>query len=401
MRNPALLLCWRAIRLGVGMGFYIRKSVSAGPFRFNLSGSGLGMSVGVKGFRLGTGPRGNYVHMGRGGLYYRASLGGPKRQAAQRQPHPPAPRPMARSDSIQQVIETGNVVEMVPSNGSKIVEQVNEKLASPRLWPWVLGLGIVLSIVTAGQPAVQNLAGGIFLAAIIGAAIAAYWDNQRRTVVILYDLEDTTERAFEALAKAFEQLARAQRIWNIDTAGRTNDWKRNAGASHLINRKLAQLTYKTPTVIKTNISIPAILGGRQSVYFFPDVVLVTDGKRVGAVAYEQLDVLWHDSVFLETDSVPRDAQVVGQSWQYVNKNGGPDRRFKNNRQIPRVLYQEMGLQGAGGFQKILQISLRSDRGDFDRALNGLRHVIERLQNLALEKTAIYSDALGAEERTGA
>ncbi len=51
------------------MGFYIRKSISAGPFRFNLSGSGIGLSVGVKGFRLGTGPRGNYIHMGRGGLY--------------------------------------------------------------------------------------------------------------------------------------------------------------------------------------------------------------------------------------------------------------------------------------------------------------------------------------------
>src|SRR5262245_29762733 len=34
--------------LGEGnMGFYIRKSISAGPFRFNLSRSGVGMSVGV------------------------------------------------------------------------------------------------------------------------------------------------------------------------------------------------------------------------------------------------------------------------------------------------------------------------------------------------------------------
>ena len=37
------------------MGFYIRKSVKAGPFRFNLSKSGIGTSVGVRGFRVGTG----------------------------------------------------------------------------------------------------------------------------------------------------------------------------------------------------------------------------------------------------------------------------------------------------------------------------------------------------------
>ena len=56
------------------MGFYIRKSVSVGPFRLNLSKSGLGLSVGVKGFRVGVGPAGQYVHMGRGGIYYRKTF---------------------------------------------------------------------------------------------------------------------------------------------------------------------------------------------------------------------------------------------------------------------------------------------------------------------------------------
>lgn len=56
------------------MGIYTRKAISVGPFRFNLSKSGVGISVGVKGFRVGMGPRGNYVHMGRGGLYYGKSL---------------------------------------------------------------------------------------------------------------------------------------------------------------------------------------------------------------------------------------------------------------------------------------------------------------------------------------
>jgi len=48
------------------MGFYIRKSFRAGPIRLNLSKSGLGLSAGVTGLRVGTGPRGTYVHGGRG-----------------------------------------------------------------------------------------------------------------------------------------------------------------------------------------------------------------------------------------------------------------------------------------------------------------------------------------------
>ncbi|ESQ15464.1 MAG: hypothetical protein N838_29195 [Thiohalocapsa sp. PB-PSB1] len=56
------------------MGLYLRKSFRAGPVRFNLSKSGLGLSGGVKGARVGVGPRGTYVHAGRHGLYYRKQL---------------------------------------------------------------------------------------------------------------------------------------------------------------------------------------------------------------------------------------------------------------------------------------------------------------------------------------
>src|SRR5438105_15780431 len=62
------------------MGFYLRKSVRVGPLRFNLSGSGIGVSCGIPGLRIGTGPRGNYINAGRGGIYYRAAF--PKK-------HPP------------------------------------------------------------------------------------------------------------------------------------------------------------------------------------------------------------------------------------------------------------------------------------------------------------------------
>ncbi|MDO4559170.1 MAG: DUF4236 domain-containing protein, partial [Planctomycetia bacterium] len=62
------------------MGF-IRKSVRVRPFRFNLSKSGLGVSAGVTGARIGTGSHGTYVHLGRGGLYYRKTLAPPSRRS--------------------------------------------------------------------------------------------------------------------------------------------------------------------------------------------------------------------------------------------------------------------------------------------------------------------------------
>jgi hypothetical protein len=57
------------------MAFYIRKSFKLGPLRFNLSKSGVGVSAGIKGARVGVDARGKkYIHLGRGGIYYRQTL---------------------------------------------------------------------------------------------------------------------------------------------------------------------------------------------------------------------------------------------------------------------------------------------------------------------------------------
>ncbi len=59
------------------MGMYIRKSLKVGPIRVNLSKSGVGVSAGVKGARIGVRPDGaTYVHVGRGGIYYRKLFSG-------------------------------------------------------------------------------------------------------------------------------------------------------------------------------------------------------------------------------------------------------------------------------------------------------------------------------------
>lgn len=71
----------------VAWGF--RRSLKlAGPLRLNFSKSGLGLSLGVPGLHIGTGPRGRYVRAGLPGtgIYYRKSLNKP----APAHVHPPS-----------------------------------------------------------------------------------------------------------------------------------------------------------------------------------------------------------------------------------------------------------------------------------------------------------------------
>jgi len=54
------------------MTWYIRKTLRKGPVRANVSKSGIGVSVGVPGLRVGRNAKGKYyIHAGIGGLYWR------------------------------------------------------------------------------------------------------------------------------------------------------------------------------------------------------------------------------------------------------------------------------------------------------------------------------------------
>jgi hypothetical protein len=211
----------------------------------------------------------------------------------------------------------------------------------------------------------------------IALSIFLYFiDAQRKVVSIFYDLDDDVVLRFKKFAQEFDNIAAADRIWNVDLGGLTDDWKHNAGATLIIKRKRASLVYSTPNVIKANIDIPSIIADLENIYFFPDVVLIIEGSRARAISYDKLLISWSDTRFVENERVPSDAQIVGQTWQYVNKKGGPDRRFGYNRQIPQVLYQQMVLRGPNEFVKIFHISHVADRSGFDIALDGLRRHLD-------------------------
>jgi hypothetical protein len=342
------------------MPFYLRKSVSVGPFRFNLSKSGMGVSAGVTGFRVGTGPRGSYVHVGRGGLYYRTSLNPAGRSEPRRRPPtfgPPAPEP------AMQEVETGDVMQMVDADASQILGQINEKLASVPISPFMACLGIVaVGVVWHQNPTAGQYVGLIALLTLALTLFALWRDSIRLKVVLLYDLDDAAAAAFERLTSALDAIQSAARLWNIDAHAATNDWKRNAGATSILERQIARIEYTTPRVIETNVSVPAVVGGRQRLYFFPDLLLVMEGRRAGGIKYSELLVDSGHVRFTESGAVPADATIVDHTWRYVNKDGGPDRRFIGNRQLPVCIYQTVWFHGSSGLKKILHISRSGDEG---------------------------------------
>jgi hypothetical protein len=104
------------------------------------------------------------------------------------------------------------------------------------------------------------------------------------------------------------------------------------------------------------LAVPTIPCGRQTLYFFPDRLFVYDRRSVGAVAYKELHLESGDSRFIEEGAVPRDASQVGTTWKFVNRTGGPDRRFNNNRELPILLYGTVGFRSASGLNELIECS---------------------------------------------
>jgi len=343
------------------MGFYIRKSVSVGPFRFNLSKSGIGVSAGVKGFRVGTGPRGNYISVGRSGLYYRATIPSAQTSVVPTSPPPPYPIPNTPPQlglGPMVSIESASVTAMQDTSSAELLSELNSKANRPNYWVWTAAASLpALWYVYSTAPTWIA-----HLSALVLVALTAYMairDTVAKTAVLFYELDSANETAFEALHGAFESLARCRKAWRVDAKAAVLNGKYHAGAGSLVKRKDAQFGKGLPPMVKSNLEVPYVTSGSTSLYYMPDRVLIYSAAGVGAVSYRDLEVSGQSRQFIEDGAVPGDAEVVGYTWQFVNKSGGPDRRFKNNRQLPIALYEELAFRSTSGLNELYQLSKHS------------------------------------------
>lgn len=341
------------------MGFSYRQSVSVGPFRFNLSGAGVGMSVGIPGFRVGTGPRGNYVRLGARGVSYRCTL-----PAAA--PPPSLPRPSS-GGVVMQDIESTSAARIVDSSSETLLNEIREKRRMLALKPFA----IVLTCIAVPFAIANGWGIAALVVGIVAILAAGHRDRVRKTVVILYDFEAHAAEMFRRFGEWAEALASSRGAWHVASEGRVHDRKYHAGASTLVNRSATTIRTAEPPGIRTNVPVLSMGVGRQTLYFLPDRLLVFDRAGVGAISYATLDIAVNRQRFIEGSRVPPDATVVDHTWRYVNKSGGPDRRFNHNPQLPICLYDEISLRTASGLNEVVQIS-RSGIGEgFAAAVRGL------------------------------
>jgi hypothetical protein len=215
-----------------------------------------------------------------------------------------------------------------------------------------------------------ELIGGVLIFIII-----IHWlkrvDKQRFEMALHYEMDEHFKQVYQQFSTHFATISRSAKIWQYLNARQTNDYKRTGGAGKLISRAALRgisVNQAPLPYFNTNVSIPCLKLSNLEFYFLPERLLVKRGNTFAAVFYKNLHIDGYTTRFIEDESVPFDAQIVGQTWRYVNKQGGPDRRFNNNRQLPICAYSEYTLTSDTGIYEVITTSKQGAMDPFARFL---------------------------------
>jgi len=209
------------------------------------------------------------------------------------------------------------------------------------------------------NPGFMNEGGSGILAFVVLIIWLNGIDKKRLGMELNYEMDGSVKTQFVKFTDYFSEFNRSLKVWqNLHTQSNT-DYKRHAGAGRLISRILVKerSSNKIPLkFFKTNVDIPYLKLKDTELYFLPERLLVKRDRKFAAVFYKNLTITISQIKHVETENLASDVKVVEYTWRYLNKKGGPDKRFKDNRQIPVCLYSEYSFESITGVNEVIVTS---------------------------------------------
>lgn len=162
---------------------------------------------------------------------------------------------------------------------------------------------------------------------------------QMMAVHLNYSMDQNWKNFANTRMAPFTYMVRCQRVWEVLNSQGVYDRKYHAGCGVQISRKDVQVEFSLPFPFRTNVKGYALFLKDKKFVFLPDCVYMIQGTKFTALRYEHIKWQIGTTKFVESIA-PADAKIVGYTWQYVNKKGGPDKRFNYNPQLSECLYGE-------------------------------------------------------------
>jgi Protein of unknown function (DUF4236) len=389
------------------MSFRFRKSVQLFPgVRLNFSPSGLSTTIGVRGAGVTIGARGTYANVGLPGtgLSHRARLDRPvgrqrPSDAAhpsrpgwvhppETAPHSPGYPPRSEAPWLGPYERIGSAsVEYLTSPGLQALRDLVDEVADRR--------GDLEREIAQLRSAIRRLKQleaicRIFLLRLLTFALAraverkrmvaeaTRADHQETLAATAFELDfvidDEVAREFGGLERAYQRVRRSAEIWDVTGRAAIEDWVRaRTIARQSVEREPVCLDLAQAPFVHSRWQ--ALRFGNvngENLYLYPGFVMVhRPGAGFALIEIDELNLESFHVRFNEDQAVPADARVVGHTWLKANKDNTPDRRFRDNRQIPVVLYGWLEFR-SGGLHEAYMVSNADAVAEFATAFDRYR-----------------------------
>lgn len=366
------------------MGWSYRKSVSAGPFRINFSKRGISYSMGVKGARVNVSSRGTYVSLSAHGITYRQKISGAGTPARHAVP-PVSPVP---SGGIADNITSAHVDQLTDADSHTFITELNQKSRQASYvnrWGILPLCMILLILVLTPYGRQKEVMQPALIICFCFFTPLIYWlgklDRKRFSMELFYDMDEKYQQVYQQFKDHFATFSQSSKIWQHLNTKNTMDYKRNAGAGKLIKRagiRGVSASKMPMPYFMTNVAIPCISLNNMELFFLPERLLIKRGRTFAAVFYKNLHIASNVTRFIESEILPRDAKVVDYTWRYVNKSGGPDKRFSSNHRLPICAYSEYMFTSDTGIFEVISTSKPLAMNDFADFLSAIGQLQSRV-----------------------
>ncbi|HIU12812.1 MAG TPA: hypothetical protein IAD15_01905 [Candidatus Fimiplasma intestinipullorum] len=129
------------------------------------------------------------------------------------------------------------------------------------------------------------------------------------------------------------------RLWLVSDISYSETKKNHAGADMLYNRQKMEVSDQLPEGLYSNQSIVVCKTSSIEIIFTPDKVIIIEKSRSVTVIFNKdLEINISNILYVEDEKIPEDAIVNRYVWEHPNKDGSPDRRYKQNKQLPECMY---------------------------------------------------------------
>lgn len=157
----------------------------------------------------------------------------------------------------------------------------------------------------------------------------------------LKEEEDHLSESYYSMCMAYDQMSKSKLTFLITNS--IDSGKRDG--SVYITKVAVRLKRDNCNALFYKQKVPTFINSLGHIfYLYPHFILhVGNKKRISAIPYLDFGMRYYERSYTlsEDQKVPRDAEVIGRGYKYVNKDGSPDMRVANNPSTPKISTGEL------------------------------------------------------------